>query len=107
MADAATETSCLAVTVTDDRMQAHVVLASDADIGEVNLQQVVKAAEQVDVVVTDSVTERIEQWVRLVAGGDAPDEPYLISEGRPAVEGEDGRLEWAQGLIPFEELRVA
>ncbi len=95
-------TSRLAVEIADDRMQAWIRIVDPGDLHSLTLEEIVPALEEVGIVMDDAVRGRIEEFINLMGGeGDRP-KRFLIAEGRPAVEGEDGEFLWHESLKKLE-----
>ena len=109
------------VAVDDDFLKAWLSLGPSADAGELTREEIVAALEAARVVVDDACGQRIDQFLELVAAqaqqgeepaGDQeqhPEKPvadqeqhaerFLIAEGQPMVEGENGRFIWEESLL--------
>ncbi len=100
---AASDGSPIQVQVSPDGMRAEVLATAPG----CTVEQVLEALRQADVVVDDAVTQQVTQAVAAHVDPDdddeAPAEPLIVLTGAPAVNGEHGKLEWADGCDPNRE----
>ena len=98
-----------AVVVSKDRLRAHVRLSGAGAPGQqpLSADEVLAALQASRVQITDAVRARVAELVALcekvsAAPNDPASvqlaEPFLVAEGQPAVEGEDGQFVWAPEL---------
>ncbi len=106
---AKTETSCpFRVSVAEDRLKAWLRPTAPARPGFAvpNPQDIIVLLEQAKIAITDDVRHRVDDFIAALnqavqqAGSGAPKLPesFLIAQGRPATDAEDGRFEWAPEL---------
>lgn len=96
--DQIAEPGLVDVDVAQDRMNAWVQPAPDADLSLIDSEQVQSAVTAADIAVDAGVLERIEQFVKTASSEEPPTERFLIAEGRAPVEGTNGRFDWSEGL---------
>ena len=98
-----------AVVVSQDRLRAHVRLSGAGSPGQPppSADEVLAALQASRVQVTDAVRARVAEMLALCARVSAASndpaaaqlaEPFLVAEGQPAVEAEDGQFVWAPEL---------
>ena len=102
--DVTTKASRLETVISDDRTQACVKLldAADPEFQPPTVAEVLAALEAAKVKINDAVHARVDEYIRIVAGpeegeADGPREipsEFLIAEGRPPTDGQDGTFEW-------------
>jgi hypothetical protein len=95
----------LKVLVSEDRLKAWIVPegGSPGGAAALTVDAILAELKQARIVITDAVRSRAEELVRLIqaSGGTLPPEPaegFLIAEGCPPTEAEDGKLEWSREL---------
>ncbi len=91
--------SLFKVHCTADRMSATIEVRNDAELSEVTDQDVVAVLTANKVVVTDDVTQRIEEYIEALRSPEGPpQEAVPIAQGRPVIEGQDGTFTWEDAL---------
>lgn len=95
------------VDVSKDHLQAWIRLVEGVPPEEVNAQVIAADLEAAKIATDDAVVGRISEFATLVSKGRVPSEPYLVAEGRAAVDGKDGAFRWAESFThrdtPSEE----
>lgn len=88
----------VAVVISDDRMQAwlRVIDAGAARAGDSD--KIIEALHASQVVITDEVKGRLDEFVAAASGEADLAEPFLVAEGREPVEGTDGTFEWHESF---------
>ncbi len=86
------------VTVSDDHLSAWVQWGDANDEAPVEIEDVLAALDDTQIVMTDDVERRIGAFVDAIAGGGERSERFLIAEGSPAVESENGEFILEEGL---------
>jgi len=84
----------LSVEVAKDLMSATVHLEAVKDQAPPTPDEVAAAVEMERIPLDDAVKSRIDEFIRLVSDGEAPREPFVVSKGRPPVEGRDEAFVW-------------
>lgn len=85
MATQTNETTCrLRVEIADDRMQAWIRPVNPGDLHSLTFAEIVPALEEAKIIIDDSVGNRIEAYVTLVAGERDRPKRLLVAEGRHA-----------------------
>ncbi len=100
MANTGTTTSCaVSVKISPDKMQA--MLSLQTGNGDSPTPDGVAAAlEYAGVFLNDAVRARIDQFVKLAAGGKLPAEPFVVAQARPAAQLANESVEWDPALAP-------
>ncbi len=96
------ETRRVAIEVTNDRLAAWIRLGNPDDPNPLVPEEVVGALEEAGIVINDSVLQRINEFITLIAGEQDRPERFLVAEGYPAVEGRDGEFLWQESLKKLE-----
>lgn len=98
------KTRGLVVEISPDKMSAWLLLADPSVPDAERMEQAVEALTEAEVPITEELSTRIEDYLGQINGadGDAPNEKCLIAEGRPPVEGENGRFVWDES---FDQLK--
>lgn len=88
-------TSPFLVQVAKDRMSATIMVGGNVELGEVTPNEVVTALEAAKVVVDDTVTQRVTEYVEALRDPEQDHhEGFVIAKGRPCTEGADGTFTW-------------
>ncbi len=82
-------TPALSVEVSPDHMKAWLIVGDISSIRSADSADVVQILKDSEILVDDSVSDRIDPFLALVRE-DTPPDKSLIAEGRPAVDGKDG-----------------
>lgn len=96
----ATTDTHISVAVAPDKMQAFVRVGPVGDRLALEAEKVLEALEKAKVAITEQVSSRVAELVKLLGEEKTPEEPFLVAKGTPSTEGQDGRFEWAEELQP-------
>lgn len=94
------------VAVDADHLRARLRLAPEAEAAGLTPGEIVAVLNAAKVAVDDSVVAHINEFVKQAAEGGRPAEPFLVAEGTPPTEGEDGRFAWDESIIKTEAERA-
>ncbi len=97
---ATTTDTGIAVDIEPDLMRAYLCVDANLGYSQLEIDPVVELLEKHKVAVTDAVRSNVEKFVSLLRAGQLPGEPYLVAEGTPPEEGQDGCFEWSEELKP-------
>ncbi len=90
------------VEVAKDRLTAFLQRVPNTDLSDLTADEVCAALARAKVADNEAVIARVNDFVVLAKQGSAPDE-FLIAEGQAPVEGEHGRLQWAEAFNHHED----
>lgn len=80
----------LAVDVSDDHLQAWIHLCDPDDAEPLTEEEILTALEGAEIAINNAVRDKVGAFVTSIQSIEDKSGRYLIAEGRPAVEGEDG-----------------
>lgn len=93
----------LAVEISPDRIQAFLITPSDMDGSLVTEAEVCRLLTQSRIPVTDSVKQRVSEFVRLFRAGKAAAEPFLVAAGTAPEPPIHQSIRWAGPYAPDQE----
>lgn len=83
------------ISVAPDRMRAWLCLVDGGDVSNADVSAVTTVLKSANIVINEKVQGRIEAFLAQLADEDPNPAEFLVAEGRPAVDGENGAFEWA------------